>query len=310
METAPVAAPAAAAAPAAPAVTPSAAAALSTPAVAAPPVEAPVAAPKATPSVSPHSTETPKSTWTEGLPADLQEYVSGKGFQDTKAVLESYRNLEKLRGVPQERLLKLPESPEAEGWNDVFMKLGKPATSEGYGLEVAEGGDPAFTNWAKDNFLELNLTKEQGTGLIEKFKAFTADVEAREQEAYTLEVQEQTQTLKREWGGAYEQNIARAQSAYRQFGLNDKALSSLEKAVGFDGVMKFMLDLGSRVGEHGYVGSTGSDGFGDTILTPVQAKEKIKALKADPDFRVRYLKGETKAKAELSRLHQMASASD
>jgi len=47
--------------------------------------------------------------WYAGIADEgLRGYVQTKGFKDPGALAESYRNLEKLQGVPQERLLKLP----------------------------------------------------------------------------------------------------------------------------------------------------------------------------------------------------------
>jgi hypothetical protein len=249
--------------------------------------------------------------WTDSFDPGLKDYVTNKGFQDPKMLLESYVNLEKLRGVPQERLLKLPDSADAPEWNDVYSKLGKPPTPEGYGFIVNEGADKTFADWAKNTFHQLNLSTTQAQSLIEQLKEFDSVQTVHEQEKYAIEVQEQTKALQKEWGAAYQQNIARAQAAYRSFGLPDSALKALEGAMGFDGVMKFMHNIGSRIGEHGFVSGQSGQGFGDgVILTPSQAKSRIQALKSDPEFTSRYIKGDVKARSEMSRLHEMAAASD
>jgi len=261
--------------------------------------------------VTPAKSVESSSKWTETFDSDMKDYVTNKGFTDPKAVLESYRNLEKLRGVPQERLLKIPEAADAPEWNEVYSKLGKPATPEGYGLMSKGEEDGGFTDWAKDTFHKLNLTTSQGQSIVEQFNEFKNSQEVHEQERYTMDVQDQTKALQKEWGNAYQQNIARAQHAYRTFGLSDKAVSALEKSIGFDGTMKFMHDLGSRISEHGYVSGETPRGFGDSvILTPDQARARISALKNDPDFTNKYIKGDVKARSEMSRLHEMASASD
>ncbi len=276
------------------------------PAAGTPPPAAPPAAAAPPPAAA---TPPPASTgkWTDTLNQDYKDYVQAKGFQDPAAVLESYRNFEKLQGVPRERLLKLPDTAEATEWNDVYTKLGKPATVEGYGLKAAEGGDPKFTDWAKGAFHKLNLTSEQGQKLAQQFGEFTAAQDAEAKAAHTAKIQGQVQTLQKEWGAAYNQNVARAQSAYRTFGLQDGAITALEHAIGFDGVMKFMHDLGTKIGEHSFISGDGAAGFGNQILTPDQAKTKIEALKTDASFRDRYLKGDVKAKDEMERLHKQAN---
>lgn len=249
--------------------------------------------------------------WTDGFAPDMLDYVTQKGFQDSKSVIESYRNLEKLRGVPADRLLKLPEANSADydkGMNEVFEKLGKPATPEGYGIQPKDGKDPGFTNWARDTFHKLNLTTAQGQELVKQFNAFNEAQGSAAKEAHTVKVQEQVGNLQKEWGAAYNQNVARAQSAYRQFGIPDAAIDSLEQSIGFDGVMKMFHKLGTQVGEHGFIGGDNNQSFGEgTILSPEQANARIASLKKDPDFAGRYIKGDVKARQEMERLMKMAN---
>ncbi len=279
---------------------------------AAPAAPAPAAASTPPPAAPAPAAAAPAPTaavgnWTDSLNPEFKEYVASKGFKDTAAVLDSYRNLEKLHGVPRERLLKLPDTAEASEWNEVYTKLGKPASPDGYGLKVAEGGDPSFTNWAKDAFHKLNFTSEQGQKLIQQFQDFSNAQDTAAKEQYTASIQNQNAALQKEWGAAYNQNVARAQAAYRTFGLPDPAVKALEGAIGFDGVMKFMHSLGAKLGEHAFVGGDGANNFGETVLTPAQASAKIDALKMDASFRDRYLKGDVKAKDEMERLHKQAN---
>ncbi len=268
---------------------------------------APAAAPKA---AKASAANTPEVKWTDSLNEDLKGYVQNKGFQDTGAVIESYRNLEKLHGVSPQRILKLPETAEDTAWNDVYTKLGKPSTPDGYGLKSVEGSDPTFTDWAKSAFHKLHLTSDQGQNLVKQFSEFTAAQESAALAKKTDDVRKQTDSLKKEWGNAYNQNLARAQHAYRTFGLEDKAITALESAIGVDGVMKFMHDLGAKIGEHGFVSGENSQNFNSNVLTPAQAKAQIEAKMQDASFKKRYLEKEVKAVEEFTRLHIMAAASD
>lgn len=251
--------------------------------------------------------------WTDAFDPDTKEYVTQKGFQDPKAVIESYRNLEKLRGVPQERLLKLPETGDEKGWKEVYEKLGKPATPEGYGLQAKDPNNTGFVDWAKTTFDRLNLTAQQGQELVAQFNAFNEAQEKTTNESHTAAVQGQVLSLKKEWGAAFEQNVAAAQAAYRRMGIPDKAIDALEKTMGFDGVIKMFHGIGAKVGEHAFIDGGGQGkgaGFGDLILAPGEAQAKIKALKADPGFVERYVKRDAGAVAEMERLHKMAYPTD
>lgn len=252
------------------------------------------------------------SKWSESLSPELKEYVTNKGFKDPTSVLESYRNLEKLRGVPQDRLLKLPESPDAPEWKDVYAKLGTPATPNDYGLEPSEGGDEGFLNWAKETFHGLNLTKNQAHALVEKFGEYAVQKTESQNADYGEKIKAQELELKKEWGSAYHQNIAQAQAAARAFDIPGEAVDALEKSIGFDGTMKFLSNIGKKMGEAAFHGGNQRQGFGEAgeILSPSQAKAKIAALKADSTFTEKYLAGDGAARERLSRLHKMAYPDD
>jgi hypothetical protein len=264
-------------------------------------------------------TSTPKGgntdgKWYDSFDPDTKEYVTAKGFQDPKSVVESYRNLEKLRGVPESRLLKLPEQSSADydkSMGEVFEKLGKPATPEGYGLNPKDPNNSGFTNWAKDTFHKLNLTATQGQELVKQFNAYNEHLETEAKAAHTTQVQAQVGVLRKEWGAAFDQNVARAQAAYRQFGIPDKAIDSLEREIGFDGVMRMFHKLGTQVGEHEFITGNTTSSLGDGIsLTPEQANARINALKRDADWSARYLKGDVKARQEMERLMKFANPTD
>lgn len=247
------------------------------------------------------------ASWTDSLSADLKNYVDNKGFKDPGAVLESYINLEKLRGVPQDRLLKMPETSDDPQWAEVYSKLGKPDTPEGYGLSVPEGEDSTVMDWAKDAFHKNNLSVDQAQNVIESFRQMAENQQSAELEAYNQGLQKQEMDLKKEWGQAYHQNIANAQAAVKEFGLPSEAIDAMEKAIGFDGVMKFMNSIGERIGEGKYHAGTGDgQGFGNGVLTPERARAEINKLKQDNTFVQKWQAGDIDSRRKMEELHQMA----
>jgi len=271
---------------------------------AAAPAPAAAAPIESTPAVAP-------TPWTESLSVEQKDYVTNKGFTDPASVLESYVNLEKLRGVPQDRLLKLPEAADSPEWGDVYSKLGKPPSPEGYEFKVEPGEDTSFVDWARESFHKLNLTVDQGQALMESLNGYAENQQAGNADVYNQEIATQEMSLKKDWGSAYHQNIAIAQKAAKTFGFPSEAIDAMENAVGFDGVMKLMNGLGTRLGEADYVSGQASGGFGESaVLTPDQARGKLENLKKDPEFTAKYLAGDPDTKAKMSRLHQMAYPQD
>lgn len=245
------------------------------------------------------------SDWVSGFSDDQKGYVQNAGFSGPGAVVDAYRNLEKLIGAPKERVLKLPEKADDPAWNDIHSRLGKPATANDYKIEVPKGSDPAFAEWAKSTFHEVNLTSAQAEKLAAKWNEHMIGAQSAQQTEYQLKSDQEEKGLQKEWGAAFDQNINVAKRAAQAFGLNGEMVDKLEQAMGYAGVMKFMHTLGSKVGEDTFVrGGQSSSGFG--AMTPEAARNRISALRHDGDFVKRYTAGDVVAKDEMAKLHQWA----
>ncbi len=276
------------------------------PAAAAPPATPPASAAPATP---PAATPPATPSWSDNLSPEMKNFVAARGFDSPAKVLDSYVGLEKLRGVPKERLLTLPEAADAPEWKEVYKRLGTPDTKEGYELKPTTGDDPEFFNWATDTFHGLNLTKDQAKGVMEKFNNYVSERNTSAAESQKVEIAQQEAKLKKEWGAAYAQNSVTADVAIKKLGIPDNAVKALGKELGFDGAMKLLSQIGSNLGEASFHGGGGS-GFGQQILTPSQANAKIAALKQDKDFSAKYLNGDATARKTMTDLHAMANPNE
>lgn len=286
--------PAAGGAPAAP----SASSALSNTPAAAP--AAPATGAPATPAAS----AAPAADWLNGLPETTRGFVTNKGWKSNAEVLDSYQNLEKLVGAPQDKIIKLPADDDKAGWDSVYSRLGRPADPKEYSIvaDKEKGGDPAFAEWASKNFHELGLSTKQGQSLVAKFAEYTGNFQKTQEAAQIQRLQEGATNLKKEWGAAYEQNVQIAKRGAAVQGVDKGLLDKIESAIGFDGVMKLFHGFGAKTGESAFVQGQGGNG----ALTPQAAMDKISALKADPGFVKRYTGGDATARAEMQRLHEMA----
>jgi hypothetical protein len=249
-------------------------------------------------------------SWTEGLAEDAQGYVENKGWTGTDQMLDSYRNLEKAMGAPGESVLTLPKNAEdTEAWGAVYSKLGRPEDAAGYelsGPEVPEGGidlTPDLASWAH----EAGLSKTQAQSIYAKYNG--------RMEAASVEFQNQRQeqasadeaALRKDWGGAWEENIAAGTRFRQKFGLDDAKMDKLESALGLRGLLELSAEIGRGLGEH--KGMPGEDNGAGTQfgMTPAAALAKINELMLDETFKSQYLdKGLPEAKARMNRLHALA----
>ncbi|HMU86913.1 MAG TPA: hypothetical protein PKC11_04705 [Agitococcus sp.] len=244
--------------------------------------------------------------WKSGFNDELKGYVEAKGFKDPAAITESYRNLEKITGAGLDKLIKLPQkSDDQAGWNEVYKKLGRPDKADDYKIDVPQGtGDENFAKWAKGLFHEAGLSKAQGEKIAAKWNEYVLNNAKQTVEAHNQNISAQESELKKEWGMAFDKNMEAARAAAHEFGLDNETIDKLEDAMGWTGVIKFMHNVGSKLGEHGFVSSNQQQGFG--VMTPEAARHRISLLKSDSDFAKRFMNGEMSAREEMNRLHQMA----
>jgi hypothetical protein len=264
------------------------------------------AAPATPPPAAPAVAAAPTQTWTDGFSDDLKGYVQNKGFQNPGELLESYRNFEKLQGVPQNQILKLPQNldistPEGRA---VFERLGAPKDAKEYKIDLPkEGGDQQAADWLRDYAHKNALTHKQVENLVQGWNELQTGRNSAMTEAQAMELKNQNDGLKKEWGAAFDQNINVAKAAARVMGLEAKQVDALEASLGFSETMKLLHKFGSATGEHSFVSGAPANAG---LLSRDQAMSKISELSSDRSFGARLSRGEAEAKRQWDNLHKMA----
>lgn len=234
----------------------------------------------------------------------IRGYAELKGWKDPAAAIDSYRNLEKLRGVPENELARIPKADDKDGWNSFYAKLGRPDNAAGYELSIPEGDDGVFAKAAAEWFHEAGLSPAQAQLLAAKNNEYLASqVKAWETEVAAKQDQEMSE-LKTQWGMAFDQNTEIARRGAKQFGVSEETMEQLEGAMGTKGMLEFFHNIGSKLGEHKVEGMGASDA--SFKLSPAAAQERIRMLQADKEWANRYLSGGANEKAEMDRLQRFA----
>lgn len=228
----------------------------------------------------------PVASWSDGLTDDLKGYVETKGFKDPGAVLESYRNLEKLRGVPEDRLLKLPEKLDADSLAPIYDKLGRPEAADKYTNALGDGFDDAVFKSVAATAHKLGLSDGQFQGLQKIMAEQAASVQSA-QEAADAQAFDQ-------WKAQNGDGFQQAARVMASVGMDEAALSGLlsgNKAAMYD----FLAKVGSRSAE-GQIVHGNQPGSGEFGLSPAAAKSKISELFADKDFMGQYTSPNTRVR--------------
>lgn len=246
-------------------------------------------------------------SWLNGADETTIGYVQNKGWTEPTQVLEGYRNLEKLLGADKAgNAVIIPKADaDPKEWGAVFDRLGRPSSPDGYKVQLPQGGDQNVHNASLAKFHELGLTKTQGealmgwyNGLVEQSSQAT---EAQRQAAF----QQEDAALKMEWGQAYTQNLAQAQTGARGLGLDSATIDKLSDALGHKATMSLLHKVGAGMREDSFVTSDSMSGFSNA-LTPGQAKAQIQSLMQDKDFTTKYMAGNADARAKMEALHRYA----
>jgi hypothetical protein len=256
------------------------------------------------------TTVTAGGAWAETLGDDLKPWVSGMGLDKLPAdqalakVLPMYRGAEQKLGIPADQILKLPgKDAKPEDWRSVYQKLGAPESPDGYELTAPEGDSGEFLKTASGWFHELGVPKALASGLAEKWNGYVQAAQVAEEGRWNQQFDTEIAALRKEWGDSYDKNVDLSKRVERSLGLNVEQLQGIEKTLGPGVYQKFLHKFGSQLGEHKFTGGGEGGSFG---MTPEAARSRIADLKKDAGWTTKYTNGDADAKAEWTRLHQIA----
>lgn len=246
-----------------------------------------------------------ETTWYSGFDQETVGWLENKGISklDQPAAIESlvkgFRGAEKYIGVPKDQLLRLPDFNKADKveLDAFYTKLGRPVEPNGYEIK---SDNPEFANFAAAMFHEAGLTKSQTDIVVSKWDEYIKQTQGSMTEKAQFESAAKKEMLQKEWGAAYEKNLQVAKITAHKLGIQEAQIDGLEAVLGFDGVMKLMVQLGQ--GEDSFVSGDAPNG----PLTPTQAQSKIKQLQEDKIWVRKYIDGNVDAREEMERLMRMA----
>lgn len=250
-------------------------------------------------------------SWVTGLNEDHTSYLTGKGFKTADDLVRSYREMESFRGVPQERLLQLPEDmSSSEAMESVFVKLGRPATAEAYDLPDLDGDSslklmPAYREFALKAGISQSHAKATAEFFQEHVSKAMEGLGNEDAEAMALKEVADLAALKTKWGAGYDEGIATSKRAVTAFGVEGVDIQAISDAIGVEKTFTLFRKIGAAIGEHR---TTDPSAEGGQYFqgSPDWAKNEIQKLKEDVEFRTRYVNGDAGAKRKMNELHRAA----
>lgn len=250
------------------------------------------------------------NNWVDAIEnAELKGFAQQRGWQNVEAVVDSFRNSERLLGVPSDRIAVIPDkADDADGWGKLWQKVGWEPDADKYGLKMPENADKTFFDAATGWMHQLKIPKTAAQGLVDNFVKFHADLDKAEAERLSAESTAELTALKAEWGTEYAAREEMARRAVREFGVTDEELIKIEQSLGTSAFLKLWSNVGARLSEHQFVdGAAKGGGPGSGFrMTKEMALSKIQTLKQDPAWTARYLANDALAKEEMNNLMAVA----
>lgn len=263
--------------------------------------------------------------WYKDLPADSHATIEAKGWKGPAELLESYRNIEKVMGLPAEAkaeaILVRPKADakpeEVQAFVEKAVAHLVPENAEGYGnlgLDLKDGEAlPPELEQARGWMHEAKIPSTQAPALV---AAYQKSVEAAEA-AFEAQSTKDMTDLATEFGDKWEDNAELGRRAFRaakeQAGLDEAGLAAIERAIGTKAMMKLMIAQGRNLVEAPGGGAPGNTGTTNANfkVTKESAQAKITEKLSDSVFMARYnspnIGERNKAIAEMEALQKIAA---
>ena len=222
--------------------------------------------------------------WRSQIPEEIRDHKSLAHFTDVGAMAKSLVNAQSMIGADK---VAIPgKHATAEDWGEVWRKLGRPDTPDGYELvnEMPEGieQNDDMLNWFRATAHEIGMTPTQAQKMLGRYNQFLgtqigADEGMVEQLRETTEIE-----LKKEYGAAFADRVSNGNAVMQEFG--GEGLTELQLADGrllgdHPDIIKLMVNVGefinSKIGEDVLAGTKSSGG-----LAPDDARAKLEEIRA------------------------------
>jgi hypothetical protein len=237
----------------------------------------------------------------QSIPEEYRGKVTKKGFQNVEDVLKSYVNLESMQG-------KRFEDLTVDEIRSMNTRLGAPEDPSGYEIEVpTELGEVTMLEGYTQKAHELGVPKETAENLANWFIQNQLEQMNMHQATTNQNESEKVETLKQEFGTAFDARIEMANKALRKFG-GDEAVNAIHSAglSNDPALVKMLSEVGKLIAEDTFVGPKSSPSFG---VTPDEANKQIAEKFKDQAFMSRWHNqadpGHKAAVAELEQLYKL-----
>lgn len=198
------------------------------------------------------------TSWRDSLPEDIKANPTLSKFETVEGMAKSYVNLERMLGGEK---VPIPKDGDQEAWDRFYKAGGRPDAPEQYGFKAPEKLPEGVQYSAELDkqlagiFHKQGLNSKQAAGVREELMGIVSKgaLESLEkvkadQQANEAAIQKAEETLKSEWGSAYEARMRVAGAAIREH-LRPEFIALLEESGIANNpiVVRNMYDMGVKM---------------------------------------------------------------
>jgi hypothetical protein len=242
------------------------------------------------------------------------QLVQTKGWKSADDVLTSYSQLEKHMGAPADRLIRLPEKPDAPEWGEIRKKVGwaAPEKPEDYGIQVPEGGNADYVSAMTKAFHEAGVPKDTAAKIAQANNEFIANLMKAQGEQQTAARTEAIKAADKLIADRFGEKAPKMQEAMLReavrLGIKAEEMEALEADLADAGHLDKFRTLLADIAEARAEGSFHQQqGGGSFVMSPEQAKAALEAKRKDPEWVTKALTRGTPEAAENIRLNALAA---
>ena len=227
----------------------------------------------------------------DSLKEEYKDHPAVQKYGDFGELLKGYDNLNKLVGLEKIALPKKPlegaTEEEIQAYEDqmgaIYGRLGRPEGADKYELDEEMAKELQIDEKAlgivKEVAYKNGMNNEQLKALVDTYGEIVKDQQKSFDEFKEVRIKENVETLRKEWGAAYDERVHTARKAYSSLVGDDKELKEMfDAGLGNDpAVIKMFHRIGSQLSEDSITGKGRP-----LTMTPDEAKRQIEAIKTDP----------------------------
>jgi hypothetical protein len=211
-----------------------------------------------------------QSDWRDGLSDDLRADPTLANINDAESAAKTLVHQQQMLGS------RIPIPKTDDERMEVYDKLGRPESADGYELEIPSGYEQQYPAEMLSSFKErgheLGLSPQQMQGLVEWQKG-SFDYQSQQEAQLGDQIGVSTEDeLRKEYGAHYEKNLTAAQRALRVYGTPELQQKLEDPRFGNDpDLIRLLAAAGKDISEDSAQGTSNNS----LVMSPLDAKMKI-----------------------------------